>query len=88
MIDKKIHYIWLGKGGKSKLSEIRINSWYNGLGDDYEIVEWNEDNLDLEELRKGNGSFLVKLFNRRNFVEPIFRFRLNGPKFFIEKMKE
>ncbi len=59
MIDKKIHYIWLGKGGKSKLSEICINSWYNVLGDDYEIVEWNEDNLDLEELRKGN-EFLDK----------------------------
>lgn len=59
MINKKIHYIWLGKGKKSKLLEICINSWYNTLGEDYEIIEWNEDNLNLEELRKKN-KFLDK----------------------------
>ena len=59
MINKTIHYIWLGKGKKSKLSEICINSWYNVLGNEYEIKEWNEDNLNLDELRKHN-KFLDK----------------------------
>lgn len=51
MIPKKIHYIWLGKKPKTKLTEICINSWRRVL-DDYEIIEWNESNLPLEELKQ------------------------------------
>lgn len=49
MIPKKIHYVWLGKGKKKPLANICINSWFLTLTD-YEITEWNEDNLNLDEL--------------------------------------
>lgn len=53
MIPKKVHYIWLGGTPKSKLAEVCINSWKRILLD-YEIIEWNEDNLNLEEMCKQN----------------------------------
>lgn len=53
MIPKKIHYIWLGNKKKDRLSLICINSWHEKLPD-YEIIEWNEDNLKLDELCKDN----------------------------------
>ena len=56
MIQKKIHYIWLGGKQKSKLTEICINSWKRVLPD-YEIIEWNENNLEIEELCKENRFF-------------------------------
>lgn len=51
MIPKKIHYIWIGGKEKSKLTELCLNSWRRVL-DNYEIIEWNENNLPLDELRK------------------------------------
>lgn len=56
MIPKKIHYIWLGKNKKDKASQICINSWKAKL-DDYEIIEWNEDNLPLHEIADNNSFF-------------------------------
>lgn len=53
MIPKKIHYIWLGGGNKSKLTEMCINSWKRVLPD-YKITEWNETNIDLDGLCKKN----------------------------------
>lgn len=46
MIPKKIHYCWFGKGDKPKLAEKCIASWKKYCPD-YEIVEWNEDNFDV-----------------------------------------
>lgn len=53
MIPKKLHYIWLGKKSKSSLTNMCINSWHRMMPN-YEIVEWNEENLDLQQLRKQN----------------------------------
>lgn len=47
MIPKKIHYCWFGRGVKSKLAERCIASWKKYCPD-YEIIEWNEDNFDLD----------------------------------------
>lgn len=46
MIPKKIHYCWFGKGKKPKLAERCIASWKK-FCPDYEIIEWNEDNFDI-----------------------------------------
>ena len=45
-IPKIIHYCWFGK--KEKPAKVRecINSWHKYL-DDYEFIEWNEDNFDI-----------------------------------------
>lgn len=46
MIPKKIHYCWFGRGDKPKLAERCIASWKKYCPD-YEIIEWNEDNFDI-----------------------------------------
>lgn len=47
MIPKKIHYVWVG--GKEKPDDIRrcMKTWDKHLSD-YEIMEWNESNFDIQ----------------------------------------
>lgn len=45
-IPKIIHYCWFGRGKKTKLSNKCIESWKKFLPD-YDIIEWNEDNFDI-----------------------------------------
>ena len=45
-IPKKIHYCWLGRNPKPKSVLKCIESWKE-FCPDYEIIEWNEDNLDI-----------------------------------------
>ena len=46
MIPKKIHYVWVG--GKEKPKDIKrcMKTWKKHLKD-YEIIEWNESNFDI-----------------------------------------
>ena len=46
MIPKKIHYVWVGGKKKPKDIERCIKSWKKKLKD-YEIIEWNENNFDI-----------------------------------------
>ena len=46
MIPKKIHYCWFGRNELPKKAKKCIASWKKYCSD-YEIVEWNEDNLDV-----------------------------------------
>lgn len=46
MIPKKIHYCWFGRGEKPKLAQKCIASWKKYCPD-YEIIEWNEDNFNV-----------------------------------------
>lgn len=45
-IPKTIHYCWLGRNPKPKSVLKCIESWRK-FCPDYEIIEWNEDNLDI-----------------------------------------
>ncbi len=45
-IPKIIHYCWFGKGEKSDLAKKCISGWRDLLKD-YQIIEWNEDNFDI-----------------------------------------
>ncbi|MFP3410794.1 glycosyltransferase [Bacillus sp. SIMBA_074] len=45
-IPKVIHYCWFGKNKKSEFIEKCIESWEKHLPD-YEFVEWNEENFDI-----------------------------------------
>ncbi len=45
-IPKTIHYCWFGRGQKNELMLKCIDSWHKFLPD-YEIIEWNEDNFDI-----------------------------------------
>lgn len=53
MIPKKLHYIWLGEKPKPSLTRLCMNSWCRILTD-YDIIEWNEHNLNLPTLCKNN----------------------------------
>lgn len=46
MIPKKIHYCWFGGNPLSEMARNCIESWKTYCPD-YEIIEWNEDNFDL-----------------------------------------
>lgn len=73
---KKIHYIWLGKGSKPNLMDICINSWKEKLPD-YEIIEWNEENLNFyEEIEKNR--FLKECYKRGlwAFLSDYFRIKV------------
>ncbi|MEY8359748.1 glycosyltransferase [Anaerotruncus colihominis] len=48
LIPKKIHYFWFGGNPKSELIESCIASWRK-YAPDYEIIEWNEENCDINE---------------------------------------
>lgn len=48
MIPKVIHYCWFGRGEKSNLMKKCIKSWTKYCPD-YEIIEWNEDNFDINQ---------------------------------------
>lgn len=56
MIPKTVHYVWLGRKPKPLQARMCINSWKRWLPD-YNIVEWNEDNLDLTEIARSNHFF-------------------------------
>ncbi len=46
-IPKKIHYVWMGKKEKPKAIQKCMKTWKKHLKD-YEIIEWNEDNFDID----------------------------------------
>lgn len=48
MIPKIIHYCWFGSNPLPKLAVNCIASWKKYLPD-YEIIEWNETNFDIDE---------------------------------------
>lgn len=50
-IPKIIHYCWFGRKPKPKLAEKCIKSWEK-FCPDYQIIEWNEDNFDIDSAPK------------------------------------
>ena len=76
MIPKKLHYIWLGNNSKPNLMDICINSWREKLPD-YEIIEWNESNLDFEN-EINNNAFLKECLDRKlwAFLSDYFRMKV------------
>ena len=48
MIPKIIHYVWVGGNPKPQNIQRCMNTWSKHL-QDYQIIEWNEDNFDIHE---------------------------------------
>ncbi len=61
MIPKIIHYCWFGRGEKSKLINKCIASWKKYCPD-YEIIEWNEDNFDVNMNEYVSGAYKSKKY--------------------------
>ncbi|MHA2857023.1 glycosyltransferase [Paenibacillus lautus] len=72
LIPKKIHYFWFGKGEKSELVQKCINSWRTFAGD-YEIIEWNETNCNIEENEYVKEAYEAKKWA---FVADYFRIKV------------
>lgn len=49
MIPKKIHYCWFGRKPLPESAKKCIASWKKFFHD-YEIIEWNEDNYDVNKI--------------------------------------
>ena len=48
MIPKIIHYVWVGGNPKPQNIQCCMKTWTRHL-QDYQIIEWNEDNFDIHE---------------------------------------
>lgn len=59
MIPKVIHYCWFGRNPKSEIIQKCIDSWHEYCPD-YEIVEWNEDNFDVNAIPYTRDAYAAK----------------------------
>ncbi|MDR3021474.1 MAG: hypothetical protein LBU60_02190 [Clostridiales bacterium] len=62
MIEKKIHYIWLGKSQKSSLMLDCIQSWHQ-IMPDWQILQWDESNFDIESV-----PLIKHLYDKKQFA--------------------
>ena len=72
MIPKKIHYIWLGGNPLPKIAEKCIKSWKKYCPD-YEIIRWDESNLDLEKYQYCKDALKEKKYA---FASDVLRFEI------------
>lgn len=72
MIPKKIHYCWFGRNPLPEDALKCIASWKKFLPD-YEIIEWNEDNFDVDAIQYTKEAYLAKKYA---FVSDYARFRI------------
>lgn len=61
MVPKKIHYCWFGRGPKNKLFYKCLKSWKKYFPD-YEIIEWNEDNFDINSSNFTKKAYEIKKY--------------------------
>lgn len=66
MIPKKLHYIWLGCN-KTDLIKKCIDSFHRFMSD-YEIIEWNESNIDLNWFDETELLFYNTQYQRKKFA--------------------
>ena len=69
IIPKKIHYFWFGRGNKPAIFEKCIVSWEK-FAPGYEIIEWSEDNCDLDVNEYVKQAYQAKKYA---FVSDYFR---------------
>ncbi|KMK52676.1 TcdA/TcdB catalytic glycosyltransferase domain protein [Fructobacillus sp. EFB-N1] len=65
MIEKIIHYVWLGKGKKPASVVKNIKTWKK-CNPDFELKEWNENNFDVT-----CNSFVEQAYKEKNM--PLFQ---------------
>lgn len=72
MIPKKIHYCWFGGKSLDKLGQKCLNSWKKFFPD-YEIIEWNESNFDINSCQYAKEAYDAKKWA---FVSDYARFKI------------
>lgn len=81
MIPKKIHYCWFGRNPLPESALKCMASWRKYFPD-YEIIEWNEDNFDVNSIPYTRQAYEAKKFA---FVSDYARFKIlyeNGGLYF------
>ncbi len=71
-IPKKIHYCWFGRNPLPESAQKCIASWRKYLPD-YEIIEWNEDNFDVNSIPYTAQAYAAKKYA---FVSDYARFKI------------
>lgn len=61
-IPKIIHYVWVGGGEKNPTIKRCMDTWKKHLGD-YEIIEWNESNFDIN-----SNKFVKQAYERKKWA--------------------
>lgn len=72
MIPKKIHYCWFGRNPLPESALKCIASWQKHLPD-YEIIEWNEDNFNVNSIPYTRQAYNAKKYA---FVSDYARFKI------------
>lgn len=72
MISKKIHYCWFGRNPLPESAQKCIASWRKYLPN-YEIIEWNEDNFDVNSIPYTAQAYEAKKYA---FVSDYARFKI------------
>ena len=72
IIPKKIHYFWFGNSKKGELFEKCYESWKK-YAPDFEIIEWNETNCDVNECQYVKEAYENKKWA---FVADYFRIKV------------
>lgn len=72
MIPHIIHYCWFGRNPKPELLIKCINSWRKYLPD-WEIIEWNEDNFDVNAIAYSRDAYNNSMWA---FVSDYARFKV------------
>lgn len=72
MIPKKIHYCWFGRNPLPESAQKCIASWRKFLPG-YEIIEWNEDNFDVNSIPYTAQAYADKKYA---FVSDYARFKI------------
>lgn len=72
MIPKKIHYCWFGHNPLPESAHKCIASWRKFFPD-YEIIEWNEDNFDVNAIQYTAQAYQAKKYA---FVSDYARFKI------------
>jgi hypothetical protein len=81
MIEKKIHYCWFGNNPLPKKAQICIDSWKRFFPD-YEIIEWNEKNFDVNFNKYAKQAYDNKKFAFFTDVARLFIIYNNGGIYF------
>lgn len=81
MIPKKIHYCWFGKGEKGEDVKKCIASWKK-FCPDYEIIEWNEENFDIDMMPFTKQAYAAKKYAFVSDVARLYALYLHGGIYF------
>ena len=77
MIDKVIHYCWFGGNPKSDLINRCIESWKKYCPD-YQIIEWNESNFDINMCKYTRNAYNDKKYAYVSDVARVWAVYNNG----------